>query len=98
MATYFAFFTRNSPLFLPKKRSYLTHLLKYESQFYNRTQVYMLNLFFCLKFYRIKLFRFYCPTFNLFVQIRFWSLFGRTDVTGSFLYFHIISKFLWGDA
>ena len=39
MATYFAFFTRNSPLFLPKKRSYLTHLLKYESQFYNRTQV-----------------------------------------------------------
>jgi len=39
MATYFAFFTRNSPLFLPKKRSYLTHLLKYKSQFYNRTQV-----------------------------------------------------------
>ena len=39
MATYFAFFTRNSPLFLPKKRSYLTHLMKYESQFYNRTQV-----------------------------------------------------------
>ena len=45
MATYFAFFTRNSPLFLPKKRLYLTHLLKYESQFYNRTQVYMLNYF-----------------------------------------------------
>ena len=39
MATYFAFFTRNSPLFLPKKHSYLTHLLKYESQFYNLTQV-----------------------------------------------------------
>ena len=39
MATYFVFFTRNSPLFLPKKHSYLTHLLKYESQFYNRTQV-----------------------------------------------------------
>ena len=39
MATYFAFFTRNSPLFLPKKRSYLTYLMKYESQFYNRTQV-----------------------------------------------------------
>ena len=39
MATYFVFFTRNSPLFLPKKRSYLTNLLKYESQFYNRTQV-----------------------------------------------------------
>ncbi len=43
MATYFAFFTRNSPLYLPKKRSYLTHLLKYESQFYNRTQVYRLS-------------------------------------------------------
>src|SRR5690606_22850435 len=39
MATYFVFFTRNSPLHLPKKRSYLTHLLKYEPQFHNRTQV-----------------------------------------------------------
>lgn len=33
MATYFAFFTENNPLFLPKKRLYLTHLLKYESRF-----------------------------------------------------------------
>ena len=39
MATYFAFFSRYNPLFLPKKHSYLTHLLKYESQFYNLTQV-----------------------------------------------------------
>ena len=37
MATYFAFFIRNNTLFLPEKRSYLTDLLKYESQFYNRT-------------------------------------------------------------
>jgi len=39
MATYFAFFTRNSSLFLPEKRSYLIRLLIYKSQFYNRTQV-----------------------------------------------------------
>lgn len=33
MATYFAFFNQNSPLLLPKKRLYLTHLLKFESRF-----------------------------------------------------------------
>jgi len=33
MATYFAFSNQNNPLFLPKKRLYLTHLLKYESHF-----------------------------------------------------------------
>lgn len=39
MATYFVFSNQNNPQFLPKKRLYLTHLLKYEPQFYNRTEI-----------------------------------------------------------